>query len=214
MSTDTKSLKLRFSLRTLLIAITIGSVLVVFVSRVNRQARLVAAITKSGGSFRYSQDRSTGSRIIYFFLGEESFIRIHYVTLRGTNADDKLVSRLATLRHLTNIDLSYTKTTDRGVSKISRLPLLQKLWLDGCPISDNSGTSLSHASELESLSLNATNISDRFLENLGQHLSVKYIGLKNTKVTSKGMDLVKRMPAIEYRSLYDKIIDDWQWNDL
>ncbi len=110
--------------------------------RARRQAAVVAAIEKMGGSVTYDYEylpvgvfhakpikrtwfRKTG------FVSDVLEVRLRYTDLDDTNAVD-----LGELPRLRKLDLSDTQITDAGLVHIGELPELETLTLAGTEITD------------------------------------------------------------------------------
>ena len=200
---------LRFSIRTLLLALLVSGIAFGLVSnRANRQLDILANIKMAGGTHQsHPNTSSIASNLLGRIFGTEAFANVYSVDLRGTDANDELIVKLANLSLLRELDLTGTRTTDVGVLAISRLPL-KTLWLQECPITDLSGSHLSKTTTLEMLAMNATNCSDDFIDNLGPLPELKDLGLRGTNIAFNGVQNVGCMPKIESLRLYDTSVND------
>jgi hypothetical protein len=178
---------LRFSLRTLLLVVTLVAVaLSVWVNQAERQRRAVAAIRAAGGWVKYDYERRplvTGTAVGFSvqstpqssfdgelpgpdwlcrLLGVDYFADVTWA-LRFDEID---VAILCALTSLERLDLSGTQVSDAGLAHLSGLTSLQVLNLDGTQVSDAGCVRLSGLTSLQELSLYDTQATDAGCERL------------------------------------------------
>jgi hypothetical protein len=183
---------LRFSLRTLLVGVTLLCVALGVWESAERQRRAVAAIRASRGWVKYDY---LGSRPLRAFgeppapcwLGR--LLGVDYVadvTVIALSAGDREVANVRVLTSLQSLDLSASKVTDAGMAHLSNLASLQVLGLDNTQVSD---AGLAHLSALEGLtvlSLYNTQVSDAGLPHLYGLRNLKELNLGGTQVSDDG----------------------------
>jgi len=201
--------KLRFSLRLLLLLVAVIAIVLATIGhRAARQNQVLSAINSIGGEYDFEpKDVGPLGTWLGKIYGEEAFGKVLSVDLRKTDANDKLLSKIACLRDLENLDLSSVNVSDRGVESIAHLPL-HELWLQGTKVTDEVGTHLAKCHTLEMLAINATDVGDAFLVNLGHHPGLQDLGLRGTKVTAEGTKALANFPKLRKIRLYDNPIDD------
>ena len=162
MDTRPKRRWLQFSLRTLLVVMTVlcvgpGSYIAYEQQKARRQRTAVEAMEKLGGSIEYDNARPRRSAAVRWLLGDDTFRNLRRVDFRTspsiTDADlvhlelfpqldtldvtdrqvtDAGLAHLAGLTNLQRLSLDVAKITDAGLQQLASLTNLQRLWLD-CP---------------------------------------------------------------------------------
>ena len=123
----------RFSLRTLLILVTLLSIaLGWFVHRGERQRRAVAALKAVGGEVYYATDLTGAEKSFGLgrWLPRDYFDEVYLVSLSGRN--DVTDANLAHVRDLTRLewlDATHTEVTDAGLANLQGLTRLRTLEL-------------------------------------------------------------------------------------
>ena len=153
----------QYSLRTLLVFVTLFAVacswFAVKLRQARRQREAVAAIQRSSGSVMYDYEHivdedalaKSGSGIwlserrgpewLRNILGIDFF---HNVTSASIFNDDGL-DRLEDLPHLQTLYLRDAGITDQGIDKVKKLPRLEKLYLCDTEVTDTSVNDLQNA---------------------------------------------------------------------
>jgi hypothetical protein len=169
----------QYSLRTLLIVVTLCAVscswLAVKLRQARRQRETVAAIEKLGGSVRYDEwfglegdqsNRSPGPAWLHDWLGDDFFRTVTVVDFRGNAIGNEDLAYLKSFPQLQSVLVGSTFVTDEGLVHLRDLPALANL------------------------DLGSLNVTDTGLECLKGLTQLKVLDLLNTKVTDKG---VKRL---------------------
>ncbi len=219
----TSSPKLRwfqYSLRTLLVVVTLCALLCSWLAVAMRQARrerqAAAAFEELGGQASWYEPPD-GTRWLRSRLGDHFLGSIHSVNLAnskitgaglenlkvldqlqnldlyGTQVTDAGLENLKGHR-LRNLDLRETKVTDAGLESLKGLNLLSNLRL-GTQVTDAGLENLKGLTELHTLGLNKTQVTDAGLEHLQGLDRLRYLDLRDTKVTDAGvMKLQQALP--------------------
>jgi hypothetical protein len=165
--------RLRFSLRTFLVLVTIivavfGSLMV----RSRRQAESVDLLHQYQAlvlhDYHYD-DRGEPVRgkakmpwpnwLVRTF-GHDFFFDVENVSVRDTSFSDQEMPYVLRLRDLRFLYLTRSRITDEGLADIGNLDRLEGLNLVGTSIGDSSVEELKKLKRLEWLNIGATNISD------------------------------------------------------
>lgn len=213
---------LRLSLRTFVLVLTLGCLLLGWIAnRAQQQRRAVQWITDLGGNVTYDF-AFDGSQIVvvdesgstyrvypsdrrdfwlYFLLGRDNFADVIMATLTGAN----LGQDRGSLGRLEPVDfaplsglkkLSYLSIEGTGISELtplSGLTNLKSLNLNRTKVSDLSP--LRGLSKLESLSLDDTPVSD--LSPLANLKSLELVFISNTQVSRENYEtLRKSLPSL------------------
>ena len=174
----------RFSLRSLLLVVTIVGILCAWFSmlllRAHRQRECVAAIFRLDGTFGYDETLHDPPFPSWLWrrLGVDSYsdvievdfgIRYRHgiVTPPVTDAMLKCVSRLSQLQSL---DLSGTQVTDAGLAQLGSLSKLRILNLSNTNVTDVGLTHLVGLSSLRVLDLRGTSVSPEGVRRLRSEL--------------------------------------------
>jgi hypothetical protein len=197
----------QFSLRTLLIILTIGciaggwwinrafqqraAVRRFYELTANRQDQHGESLTTMG--YRYQGKDQYYKPIIpkslhwlRDMIGEECFGEVTGVQLLDTPATNDDLRHLAVLPSVERIWLSRTKVNDDVMPLLKVCPKLKFLGLDDTPITDAGVSHLTAFPDLESLSLSGTKITDAGLAHLAQLPRLKELWLRNTAITDAG----------------------------
>ena len=206
----------RFSLRTLLIVMTLACLVCGFFlnklirqrTAVRRFYELTAHRPDSHGDHLVTMGYRYQGRDEYYkpiipkwqhpfrdLFGEEAFGEVTGVQLLDTAATDEDLRYVAYFPTMERVSLSRTKVTDDGLFRLQACPKLRSLHLDSTAITDMGLARLSPFTELESLSLSGTKITDAGLFHLAKMQKLKELWLRNTAITNDGfLELEKALP--------------------
>lgn len=156
-----KAPRLKFSVRTLLVFMTLIAVWFAWMEcTVRRQKETVAWVTGLGGravDYDVAASKPSGPRAPAWMrelFGDDYFRRITLVQISGQTLDD--LSPLENFNALEHLTISDCEVAD--VEPLSRLKSLKELNVDGCNLSDLSP--LANLRGLEKLSVKQNRISD------------------------------------------------------
>ena len=138
---------LRFSLRTILVVVTVLCGLLGWnVQRARTQRQVVAWVHEKGGTvcYGYEFQSRVGSRRapppersltkwLCRFLGDDFCSSVYEVDLHETDVTDADLERLAALVELRALNLGFTQVTGPGLAHLKPLSRLEYLSLHGCP---------------------------------------------------------------------------------
>jgi hypothetical protein len=194
----------RFSLRTLLVFITIASVgfgwLGYKVRQANRQRIAVQSLRDLQAAVLYDHvlggsQAPPGPPWLRNLLGYDFFAKATYVRLFRADCEEEAMVYLRQLPHLENLDFG-TRLTDSGLSNIRSLSNLQFLSLNNTEVTD---AGLVHLRGLKiwSLRLDNTKITDAGLTHLKELTELREVFLRNTQISDAGYrDLQKLLPNV------------------
>jgi hypothetical protein len=201
------SMKRRFqySLRTLLVALTVVSVVVgISVQRARRQRDAVDAIrTKRGVMVQYdyedehsrSKNRS-GTAAQPFnarLLGIDmvaDVVGVMVMGWRGSDApfDDSDMALVSAFSKLKYLRLDGTKVTDHGLGSLVDLRHLKSVYLRGSPVTDAGVKYIAQLPELSALILDCPNaINEAAFAMLAQSPSLTFLDLRDTPITDSDL---------------------------
>jgi Leucine-rich repeat (LRR) protein len=192
---------LRFSMRTLLIVVTVLSVPLGWVGwkkgQVQRERATITWVKKMGGGVDFDPNREKGW---WEKTTDNRFgLRVWRVDLNSTQVSD--ISPLAELKNLGRLVLTNTQVSD--LSPLAELKNLEWLSLHSTQVSDLSP--LADLKNLRGLFLNNTHVSD--LSPLTDLKNLKWLYLQKTQVSDLS-------PLAELKNLAMLRLDNTQVSDL
>ncbi len=208
-------MKMRFSLRVAFILLTLLCVwLGTTVHTANRQRRLVAWITKSGGRGVYefqapkwpsnSPPREpNGPDWLRDLMGIDFFERLTIVYMADTNTTN--IAPLRSLKYLRCLDLGGTDVDD--ATPLSRLRRLKELYLGRTEMVDLSP--LSKLDSLTFLDLNSTDVCD--VSPLSD-CPLEYLNLRYTEV--RDVAPLAQIKNLEYLDISDTLVPEESYRKL
>jgi hypothetical protein len=208
---------LRYSLRTLLVAMTMLCVVLgLWVNGAERQRRAVAAIQAAGGYVFYDYERPDAAPIVGQLpgpdwlcerLGVDYFADVTYAYL-SRRATDETVAHLRSLTSLEELLLYGTPVSDVGLAHLSGLSRLEHLSLFGTQVTDVGVANLSGLTNLERLSLFGTQVTDAGVANLSGLTRLEELSLDGTQVTDVGLTHLVRLTSLKELSLIGTQVTD------
>ena len=201
MSEKSKRRWLQFSLRTMLVVMTLAAVglgwLAYERNEVLKRQEAIAAI-ENHFSVSFDKERPFRPKWLRPLLGDNSAGEVVDVITISNDVTDMELVHLKGLRSLQWLDLSHTKVTDAGLVQLKRLTQLERLILDGTQVTDVGLVHLESLTKLELLDLSGTEVTDAGLVHLLHLNKLKTLGLFETKVTERGVrELQKALPNVE-----------------
>ena len=189
--------RFQFSLRMLLLAITLCAILLGLQTwQSRRRQRAVEAIGRLGGSMVYGAE-SAASRL----LPPLFFPAVSIVNLQGTETTNEDLEPLAALSGLKSLDLSRTKITAGGLAPLAGLTRLTSLSLAQTGIVDDDLAQLRRLKNLAHLDLGNTAVGDAGLEHLGSLAALESLRLGGTNVTEAGLEHLGGLPRLKWLRL-------------
>jgi hypothetical protein len=196
----------RYSLRTLLVFVTIASAglgwLGVKVRAKQREREAVKPIHELGCVVGYDyhfdlDDRTINSPTppgpawLRKLLGDDVFANVA-VMYFGPTATDEDFRTLPMLDQLKGLNLRDTQFTDAGLIHFTRLSKLKELDLGGTQVTDVGMVHLAGLSELKWLSLNETRVTNAGLVHLKGLTKLQVLTLFDTQATDTGVQELQR----------------------
>ncbi len=124
--------------------------------------------------------------------------RIVAVSLARTWANDSLVERIAQIKTVRRLDLSFTYVTDRGMEQIRNLPVLEELILETAEfITDASMAHLRGSKTLRTLVLRGTDITDVGMPYIGEMTALRKLDLSQTMLGDGGLESLPTLTQLE-----------------
>jgi hypothetical protein len=211
----------RFSLRTLLVFVTIASAgfgwIGMQVRKVHRQRVAVEAIKKMGGCLFYDYEVAAflddippkdpsirpaaippGPEWLRKVVGDDFLAKVVKVDRVPAEFSDDAMVHFATLVTLRQLDLNFTDVTDAGLGYLEGLRDLQALDLGHTQVTDAGLVHFKQLDKLRWLNLTKTDVTDSGLIHLRQLAQLRDLYLLDTQVTNAGcLELQKWLPNLE-----------------
>ena len=174
----------RYSLRTLMLVVTVFCIWMgITAKRAREQRQAVEAIREVGG-FVYHEHQmhpsySPSPKWLLRLIGEDYFSSVSYVFMFGPTAgtdpsrskvNDVSLAAIERFTDLRWLSLSNTQFTDAHMEYLNGLTKLEKLYLSGNPISDEGLLQLKGLTNLQELGLYATQVTDEGVMKLQEAL--------------------------------------------
>ncbi len=200
---------LRFSLRTLLIVVTVLSVPLGWIGwrlqQVRRERATIIWIEKMGGNVSFHHQFETDPRSWWKESTDRWFgERVGYVNLHHPQVSD--LSPLTEFKNLKVLDLGKTQVSD--LSPLAELKNLSTLYLGNTQVSDLSP--LAALKNLESLNLSNTQLSN--LSPLAELKNLEKLWLSDTQVSD--VSPLAALKNLKWLSLYNTQVSDEQVQEL
>ena len=161
----------QFSLRTLLIAVTLAAGLLVawrvYVEPYRRQRETMALIEELGGSYKTEPG---GPEWMLDWFGTDNFQNVVFVALNDCGDPDKYLGQIESLPSLQTLCVGGQKFTDEHLSRLKRLTTLSSLTLTSTSVSDAGLAYLKGLSKLQELKLFYIRVSDAGVKELKKAL--------------------------------------------
>lgn len=179
----------RFSLRTLLLLVTVCSGLFgwlgMHVRHTREQWNAVRRIERLRCVVCYE---SKSPKWLLDLIGIDLFADVTSVYTFGENFFDVDFAQIRGFTHVKLLTLGDARITDDGLANLERLTELRYLSLDGTQISDAGLAHLEQLTKLRHLNLSNTQITDAGLVHLRGLTRLKDLDLRDTQVTDTGCD--------------------------
>jgi hypothetical protein len=171
-----------YTLRGLLIAVTVVAIATVLFGKRLRVERAISAVERIGGS--------VGIRSTY--VGQpwkQKFVapEVWSIDLGGTQVSSDNLKHLAVFRGAEEVKLSNTGTTSECLAHLRGLHGLTRLLLDETDVDSDGLKHLSRLRRLEVLSLSHTRITDSGLAHLSELRNLTKLSLNGTQITDDGL---------------------------
>jgi hypothetical protein len=189
---------LRFSLRTLLVLVTVFGVwLGVKVDQARRQKRAVENLSALGARFWFEHQRTSDG-------GFDGRIELHVPAWARELCGDDFFQNVRGIyvrrRPGENVD-QPRQITDEDLKCLADLPQLEILQIVSAPISDAGLAHVVYPERLTNVSLSNTNIGDGFLRQLRAAKRLESLWLDNTRVTDDGLAELHGITSLRRLSL-------------
>lgn len=232
---------LQFSLKGLLIALTVAALVIGrTVSRVRNQEAIVATVADLGGQVwsaddkpkfaeswlnpdRLSAQTAAKTNWVRQTLGDEYFRDVAQIDLKLRSIDEQsqlalsqLAPRLRNLPRLETLKLEFAMSNDKLANEfLGNLDSsqLKYLYIDGL-ITDVSIEHVSKVSSLEALKLTYTQVTDKGALHLKQLKKLRKLFLYSSELSETGVNSVMALPQLEQVMLYDCNITESRFSEI
>jgi len=201
---------LRFSLRSLVLLLTIACIgLAVVFNQCRRQRRAVEAIVKAGGSVDFVKQGESPPppkpAWLRSIVGEELFRTPVRVVIKGEGIDDALLAEhLRGVRGAKILIIKSDLVTDKAMSNIGELRKLNWLVIDCVQITDKGLASLPSIDEFEVFVLKCPRVTDAGMTHVAALKKVDTLVLECQLLTPNGIRRLKGLAGVrEFQSMRD-----------
>ena len=217
--------RLRFSLATLLVAVTMFCIwLGIYVNRASKQRRVVTSIEKLLGHVIYDYQidesgykkverdtngksiglaRPPGPRWLRSMLGIDYFATVTAVRFRNRKIRDNDLELLTSLPRLRAVSIWGPNIADEGLIHLSSLTDLRTLELIATTETDVSLQMFSNFQSLRKLYLSSPNITDDGVPALCKIQNLESLSLQQTQVTDAGIKHLASVRTLRHIMLYN-----------
>ncbi|MBC7853404.1 MAG: hypothetical protein IAF94_08215 [Pirellulaceae bacterium] len=208
----TKRRRFRFTLRSILIVVTLLAMgLGYFSFRAQDQRSAVARIHALGGYLQYDNNNvdnnprwsPAGWLWLRRLVGDDYFQDVVFVNLDQTKVSDADLRVIGKLRRTTGLSLNRTDVSDEGLALINGMTELKHLKLEKTNVTSEGIHRLPWA--VSSLLLGDTNVGDEALIDLSDYVS---LGLDGTPITPDGFKQLKGFKNLRNLSLQRTAVGD------
>jgi hypothetical protein len=200
----------QFSLRTLLVIVTIGSVAGGW--WINRAFQQRAAVRRF---YELTANRHNP------FWGELTTMGYRY---KGKDKSKPVIPKwLHWLRDMigeecfgevTGVQLLDTPATNDDLKYLAVLPSVERVWLSSTNVNDDGLPLLKVCPKLKFLALEGTPITDAGIAHLTAFRDLEYLSLSGTKCTDAGLVHLAKLPRLTHLLLWDTAITDAGYQKL
>jgi hypothetical protein len=197
---------LRFSLRALLIFVTIIGVVIlpigirVFRAESKRRQQLIAmeVVRQNGGSVHGSVKQSTADQVTHIYIDHLTDARVRV-----------LVPHLRQFPNLKELQVSRSpRLTDKSVESIVELSDLERLYFHDVTLTDQSAKHLRRLTHLKRLFLSGDQMTDQALPDLASLQDLEWLGLSSPKITNDGVAALSPLSKLQQLYITDTSITD------
>jgi hypothetical protein len=199
--------RFQFSLRSLLVFITLCAIPCSWLGVKMQQARLqrdAAEVVRGlGGTVLFGE--LVGPEWLRSLVGQdacaEDFCDVVVVRLDGPQVTDAHLRHFGRLGHLRELSLTNTSVTDTGLKQITGLNQLRSLSLNGTKITDVGIEHLQGLKQLRDLLLNGTKVTDVGVGHLKYLDQLQTLWLCDTQVTDSGLENLRGLSHLRVLDL-------------
>lgn len=181
--------RMKFSLRTLLIAILCASIPLAYLSallyRGRVQHRAVESIVAAGGQVHYRPPDTTWAKsLLRRLAGRDAVDKVNAIILTNGAATDDLMIQVSKIRDVRELVIQRSPVTDRGIAQIAKMETLE--WLDatGTDLTDQCVPNILSLKNLISLSFGETLVTNEGVMALTRLSKIEGINLGGCKSIS------------------------------
>jgi hypothetical protein len=188
----------QFSLRGLFVLMTLACMLLgawtVYVDPFRRQYRSLTAVQ------RYPTELTIEpidgpvwqSWLVKAMVGEDAYVSVSAIEMRGARIDDKAMQHVAGLNRLQSMTMEQTQVTDAGLAALRAMPELRTLSLTYSPITDRGIAHLPTLPALRELKLTGTQITDSAVPEFKKFAALESLFIRWTRITNSGAEQMQR----------------------
>jgi len=199
-------MRMRFSLFTLGIVLTVSAVVIGIasnrarISRANQKTIEELRVFKIFAEFEDGTSQQDGrSNPVWSALRIKRIERAHNVI------SDKALAQIADLRDLRFVQITGP-VTDEGLANLKKLHKLEELKIFSSMVTDDGLEKLSHLKSLKSLDLSSSSFTNECLSHLVHLPNLESLSIAGTKITDEGMSGVAKLPQLKHLNIRNTAI--------
>lgn len=188
----------RFSLRTLLVLMTLACVMMgvwtLYIQPFRRQAQAAVSIERSQGMMEREAAEGPGWQewLVVKTVGPEHFVRVTMADLRDCQLVEGTLQDLRYLCFARQLYLDKTEISEELLEQLVRLKPLEKLSIRFTNLSDSGVASLSRMENLRELALSGTRITDASIAELGKMKGLQSLNVRWSSITPQGAERLRQ----------------------
>ncbi len=209
----------QYSLRTLLIIVTLFAVacswFTVKMRQAKRQREAVEAFSKLGGTIAYDYQldafghfmqgtKPPGPTWLRKFLGDDFFCTV----VDAVPKNDTSILILKDFSRIQYLYLFNSQVTDAGLENLKGLTQLKELYVNSTEVTDAGLEHIKGLTQLQRLHLLDTKVTDVGLERFKELTQLKELDLSGTKVTDTGMEYLKGLSQLRVLLIQNTKVTD------
>jgi len=209
-SSPPRSRRFRFSLRAMLLLVTIIAVSLGWTINKARQQKVAAvALMKLGGQISCTSDEPTTIlEKIRAVIGEDPHTNALLVDLSDAKFADSDLAYLRAFPNLLTFWARDSRITDAGLAHLGGLSKLSGLDLAGTQVTDAGLVHLRRLKQIVVLDLSGIHLTDAGLVHLRGLSHLRTLGLANTQVTDAGLSELRGLSQLEALHLHGTQVTD------
>jgi|GEM_PF-3147834 len=190
---------MRFSLRTLLIVVSVLGVIAALAGNKYRSRHRAYSIIESHNATIAGDDNEGAlNTSIRALLPRELTDRVDRFRVRGEPLRGELLWAVRQFREVQEVIIVDTHVRAKDCMAVSHLPNVQKVSLHGCTMEPGCVVALCRNQSLQDLGLTFTNTIDSDCEHIARCKSITRLCLSGTMVTDVGLRAIAALPALSF----------------
>jgi len=202
----------RYSMRTMLVVVTLLCVLLALViGPAQRQRRTVAKIHALNPLSNVLYDygpKPRGPEWLRRWIGDDYFQHVVAVSLVFDGREDVTLDDLANLPGLERLSIEGMPMPNHSLGTLGRLRKLKRLLIDSDEITDRGLEQLSSVAALERLTVKSHQITGAGLRPLAVLQNLRMLVLRSDRISAGGLESVAQLANLDILNIYSDTLTD------